>query len=240
MGVASCRSIFLLSDVVFNRVSVSPRFGFRFAIGFRSVVVCVVGFRPGPRPSPARSSAPQAPPHPPCVPPPSLSHFVSRATTSSPSLPPLSHLLALGDLVTVVAGFWIPRCASLSLSLSQLPPHSPSPRGAPARPRRRPRRRGGGAGRAAPLPYRSAAPSSPPCGAPTLPWRGPVWPRVAPLPCLGAAPSGPLVVPLTFPSRSPRPACPDAATRHCGPGTALVDPRRAQRSRACSLSVRGI
>jgi hypothetical protein len=82
MGVASCRSIFLLSDVVFNRASVSPRFRFRFAIGFRSVVVCVVGFRTGLRPSLARPdparpglARPRAPlaPHPPCVPPLKLS-----------------------------------------------------------------------------------------------------------------------------------------------------------------------
>jgi hypothetical protein len=44
MGVASCRSIFLLSDVVFNRVFASSRFGFRFAIGLRLVLVRVVGF----------------------------------------------------------------------------------------------------------------------------------------------------------------------------------------------------
>jgi hypothetical protein len=60
MGVASCRSIFLLSDVVFNRVFVLSRYGFRFAIGVRSVVACVVGFYPGPRPSPARPGAPLA------------------------------------------------------------------------------------------------------------------------------------------------------------------------------------
>jgi hypothetical protein len=54
MGVASCRSIFLLSDVVFNRVFASSRFEFRFAIGFRLVVVHVVGFRPATRPSLAR------------------------------------------------------------------------------------------------------------------------------------------------------------------------------------------
>jgi hypothetical protein len=34
MGVASCRSIFLLSDVVFNRVFASSRFRFRSTIGF--------------------------------------------------------------------------------------------------------------------------------------------------------------------------------------------------------------
>jgi hypothetical protein len=44
MGVASCRSIFLLSDVMFNRVFVLSRCGFRFSFGLRSVVVRVVGF----------------------------------------------------------------------------------------------------------------------------------------------------------------------------------------------------
>jgi hypothetical protein len=80
MGVASCRGIFHLSDVVFNRVFVSSRFGFRFAIGIQYVVACVVGFRPGPRPSPAWPrlarpcpGAPLPPPHaPPCL---SLSSF---------------------------------------------------------------------------------------------------------------------------------------------------------------------
>jgi hypothetical protein len=48
MSVASCQSIFLLYDVVFNCASVSPHFGFRFAIGFLSVVVCVVDFCPSP------------------------------------------------------------------------------------------------------------------------------------------------------------------------------------------------
>jgi hypothetical protein len=52
MGVASCRGIFLLPDVVSNRVFVLSHFGFRFAIGFRLVVVRVVGFRPVAQPSP--------------------------------------------------------------------------------------------------------------------------------------------------------------------------------------------
>jgi hypothetical protein len=52
-----------LSDVVVSRVFVSSRFGFRFAIGFRLVVVRVMSLDPrcGPaRPGPAR--APLAPP----------------------------------------------------------------------------------------------------------------------------------------------------------------------------------
>jgi hypothetical protein len=104
MSVASCRIIFLLSDVVFNRVFAWSRFGFRFVIGFRLVVVRVVGFcpvvRPNPvHPSPARPGpGPRAPgararrPAPPHAPPlPSLpfpSFNFSRAATSSP--PPLT------------------------------------------------------------------------------------------------------------------------------------------------------
>jgi hypothetical protein len=122
MGVASCRSIFLLSDVVFNHASVSPRFGFRFAIGFRSVVVCVVGFRPNlGQPGPARGA-----PHPPCAPPPSLSHCVSRAATSSPSLPPLFHLFALGDPVDGYRRILNPKVSSpLPFSLPLSPSLSP-------------------------------------------------------------------------------------------------------------------
>jgi hypothetical protein len=60
---------FSLSDVVVSRVFVSSRFGFRFAIGFRLVVVCVVGFDPrcgqawpGPAQSGPRAPAPYARP----------------------------------------------------------------------------------------------------------------------------------------------------------------------------------
>jgi hypothetical protein len=52
-----------LSDVVVSRMFVPFRFGFRFTIGFRLVVMRVVGFDPrcGPtRPSPAWSG-PRAP-----------------------------------------------------------------------------------------------------------------------------------------------------------------------------------
>jgi hypothetical protein len=115
MGVASCRSIFLLLDVAFNRAFVSPHFGFRFAIGFRSVVVCVwasVPARDPAQPNPARPSVPSralGAPHP-HAPPLYLSLIrFSRAATPTPSLPSLSHLFALGDPVTVIAGFSIPR-----------------------------------------------------------------------------------------------------------------------------------
>jgi hypothetical protein len=60
-----------LSDVVVSRVFVSSRFGFRFAIGFRLVVVRVVGFDPrgGPaQPSPARTGSARAPLAPPALP----------------------------------------------------------------------------------------------------------------------------------------------------------------------------
>jgi hypothetical protein len=101
MSVASCRSIFLLYDVVFNCASVSPHFGFRFAIGFLSVVVCVVDFCPS-----------LALAHTPLL---SFSHFVSRVAILSPSLPPLSlPPRALGDPVTVIVGFWIPKVSSPS------------------------------------------------------------------------------------------------------------------------------
>jgi hypothetical protein len=72
-----------LSDVVVSRVFVSSRFGFRFAIGFRLVVVCVVGFDPRcdpARPNPAQSG-PRAPGAPaPCARPlplVSFSHLIS-------------------------------------------------------------------------------------------------------------------------------------------------------------------
>jgi hypothetical protein len=84
-----------LSDVVVSRVFVSFRFGFRFTIGFRLVVVHVVGFDPrsGPaRPGPAR--APLAPPALPMRAPPSpwslsLIWFLQHSNLPI-SLPPLS------------------------------------------------------------------------------------------------------------------------------------------------------
>jgi hypothetical protein len=93
MGVASCRSIFLLSDVVSNRAFVSFCFSVRDLDSIRSKRVRVVGFWPGPwrgpwRPPPLRGA-----------PNPSLSHFLFPRN----NFPlPLFHLtlisLALGGI----------------------------------------------------------------------------------------------------------------------------------------------
>jgi hypothetical protein len=121
MGVASCPSIFLLSDVVFYRASASPRFGFRFVIGFRSVVVCVViPSRPATQPSRAQPGPACPARHP-------LPPFLSFVFPTQQLLLPLFHLSlsprALGDPVTVITGFLTPKVSSpfpphLSLSLS--------------------------------------------------------------------------------------------------------------------------
>jgi hypothetical protein len=54
MSIASCRIIFILSDVVFNRMFAWSPFGFCIVIGFQSVVVRVVGFCPAVQPNPVR------------------------------------------------------------------------------------------------------------------------------------------------------------------------------------------
>jgi hypothetical protein len=125
--------------------------------------VRAVGFRPAMRPSPAR----------PWRPPLSLSCICfSRATT--PSLPPLSHLFALGDPVTVITEFWIPKVSSPSPSLPLSPSPSPFPSSLHASPPFSPAR--GLAARPAPTSHGAA---------PTAPWHGPdgslvrpcAWPR---------------------------------------------------------------
>jgi hypothetical protein len=71
-----------LSDVVVSRVFVSSRLGFQFTIGFRLVVVRVVGFDP--RCDPARPGPARAPlaPLPPCAPSPApMSSCVSLRNT---------------------------------------------------------------------------------------------------------------------------------------------------------------
>jgi hypothetical protein len=152
----------------------------------------------GPRRDPAQPGPGRAPlaPHPPCAPPLSLSLICfSRATTPSPSLPPLSHLFALGEPVTVIARFWIPKVSSPSpspfpSSLRASPPFSParSPlRAAPTDPWRAPARGPSGSPWRGPCarPRRLALERPWQRGPGGLPRRGPVaWPRcAAPLPC---------------------------------------------------------
>jgi hypothetical protein len=77
-----------LSDVVVSRVFVSFRFGFRFAIGFRLVVVRVVDLdlRCDPaRPSPAHAPLPPCPPLPWSL---SLIRFLPRSNLPLPLPPP--------------------------------------------------------------------------------------------------------------------------------------------------------
>jgi hypothetical protein len=89
------------------------------------MVVRVVRFYLDPRPDPAQ-------PSPAC----SLAPLVSRAATSSPFLPLLSHLLALGDPVDRYRRILDPKVSSFPLSLSlSLPPLSLSLHGLPASPR---------------------------------------------------------------------------------------------------------
>jgi hypothetical protein len=93
MVVASCRSIFILSDVVYNHTFVSFRFSVRDLNAIRGKRMRAVGCRPDPaRPVAWPTSAPprRAPsPHPMCVPSPlSLSLFPSRAVTSLSSTSP--------------------------------------------------------------------------------------------------------------------------------------------------------
>jgi hypothetical protein len=134
MVVASCRSIFLLCDAVFNRASVSFRFFIRVFISIRGRVA--VGFRPGPRSVPARDPTRRlAPLPPPCAPPTLYLIFVSRAATSM-SLSSTS--FSLGVIRWTVAAIVEPRGElppPLSPSPLPLPPspacslpgHTPSP-----------------------------------------------------------------------------------------------------------------
>jgi hypothetical protein len=128
MGVASCRSIYILSDVVFNRASVSFRFSFRDLIPISGRACSGFPARPGPAPG----ARPWCPTSPPCVPPPSLYLIFFSRTTTSLSLSSTS--FALGVILWMVAADRrIPRWAPLS---SLLPPFLP-PLAPPGR-RRRP------------------------------------------------------------------------------------------------------
>jgi hypothetical protein len=162
------------SDVVFDRASVSPRFGFliRLWIPISGCACCGLPSRPTTRPSPARH-APTCPwrPHTPMHPF-HLSHLVSRAATPSPSIPPLSHLFALGDPVDGYRQFLDPKVTSplpLPLSVSLSLPFPPSLHASLtfftcARP--------GGAARSSAAPWRGpAARPGVPRGATSWPWR---------------------------------------------------------------------
>jgi hypothetical protein len=220
MSVASCRIIFLLPDVVFNRVRCLVSFRILLRELISNLWLCVPwGFDPrcGPaQPSPARPSsacAPLVPPAPharaPLVP--FLSFDFSRAATSlSPiSLSP-SGALGFGD---DDRRSWIPEVSSppfSSLSLFLFLP-LPFPARAPAAPRHGgpgpsarwlpgPSRRGSPAlpGAAAPGPSRAAPLPSP--AAPLLPLAQPL----GPLPCGPSAPPWrPLGAPSTAPWRPP-------------------------------------
>jgi hypothetical protein len=182
MSVASCRSIFPLSDVVFNCASVSPRFGFliRNWIPISGRSCCGLLSRPTTQPGPARS---RAHPHPHAPP---LSHFVSRAATPSPSLPPLSHLHALGDPVDGYHRIFDPKVSSShSPSPSPFPfpacvPAPPPPRGAASWSLPLARSLPGSRSAAFPVPSRAASPPpaarlpGPSCAASLAPTRGPL------------------------------------------------------------------
>jgi hypothetical protein len=206
MGVASCRSAFLC---LMSRVRLVP-FRFWFTIGFRLVVMCVVGFDPrcGPaQPGPARAPlAPCAIPirAPPPSPDPFVSFDFSRAVTSLS----LFHLSlsphgALGFGVEI-AGIWIPGgefspSPSLSLSRLSLPFFSPA----------RPARRLG--------PHAPCAASRP--RARRAPGRAP-----SPTPSCAVAAARPRRVPLPAPAPAPRPPRPPRARRRPTPRPPLTVP----------------
>jgi hypothetical protein len=212
-----------LSVVVVSRVFVSSRFGFRFAIGFRLVVVRVVGLDPrcGPaRPGLVRPARPWRPLPSPCArappPDPFLSFDFSRAVTSLPlfhlSLSPWCPRSWNGDRRSLDPRGELP-LPFPSLSLSSPSPSS-SPRDLPTRaPARRP-----SAAPGEPLPPLNGEPLPAPSGAPaprlrslparpfpaepalaaTLPRREPLLPGRAP----AAAPSP--RAPAAVPGPSPR------------------------------------
>jgi hypothetical protein len=124
MVVASCRSIFLLYDVVSNRAFVLFRFLIRDLNSVRGKRERAVGCRPDPRPRRAPGAV-----LPPCAPHPSLSLSFSfpMQQLPSPSLPPP---LALGGIP--VSGCH--RSSSHEVSSPSLPLSSPSSLPPPTRP----------------------------------------------------------------------------------------------------------
>jgi hypothetical protein len=205
MGVASCRSIFLLSNVVFNRTSASFWFSIHdfLSIGGRACS----GF---PARGPARPLArtPGAPP-PPCTPTSLYLIFFSRATTPSPFLPPLFHLLCPRcDPVDGYRRLLDPKVSSPStlppspsLSLGAWTP-APAPQCADPRP----------------LPLRCVAPAVPlPPPLSAAPVR-PLPHRRAALVALGVAPSrAALAAPARLPVRHPVRPLPRLRAALCPP-----------------------
>jgi hypothetical protein len=243
-----------LSDVMFNRVFVSSRFGFRFAIGIP------IGVRPTECPSPAQSGlrAPGAPcptharARLPLVP---LSHLIFFCAVTSLSLfhLSLSPRGALGFAVEI-AGVWIPGGEfppSPSLLSLSSPSLSSSPRGLSARARDIPVR--APAPPSAPTSRAALAPAPAPPSAPApMPSRGRAHaapsarprPRRAPPPLRSAPsppgeplPSGPRPFPgdpprshpraLPAPRRAPRRVSPrpSPSLRRATPGRAPPRPR---------------
>jgi hypothetical protein len=248
MSVASCRGIFLcLMSCLIACVAYS-RFGFRFAIGFRSVVVCVVGFCPAVRPDSVRRPSSAwpwparpwrlAPPHAPPCPGLSFPHSILSCTT-----PSLSHL----SLFPWCHRFWRrlspdldPEVSSPPLSFSfssPSPPLSSSPRALPCTPLATrapsPAHPGGLAlsGLAAPRPSRPSLPGGLPV--PRRP-RVPSRPR-APAPWRPRVTGGPVPLGPHALARPRDPASPAAlASRRPCPC-----PRQSVPQRSCPLPRRG-
>jgi hypothetical protein len=183
MVVASCRSIFLLSDVVFNRVFVSFRFSIRVFLSISGRAHSGFSVWPAARPAtrvpdPAQPLAP--PPPPMSAPSLSLSHFrFQRINFISPLFHLSSTSFALGVIRWMVVAIVEPR-GELPPSPLPLPPSpacplpghaSPSPVApslVPSRALPRPARR----------PWRRAPGRAPP-GRTSSPGRALIpWPRV--------------------------------------------------------------
>jgi hypothetical protein len=186
-----------LSDVVVSRVFVSSHFGFRFAIGSRSVVVHVVGLDP--RCGPARSG-PRAPPPDP---------FLSFDYTSL-SLSPWCPRSWNGDRQSLDSR------GELPLPLPFLfPARPPCPRPCASPLGRAPPRHPSAAPPMLPLGPPSAAPREPlpaPSGAPAPRARGP---PACPRPAPAARPHARAPLPCRAPPREPLlPGRAPAASHH--------------------------
>jgi hypothetical protein len=220
MSVASCRIIFLWSDVVFNRVFSLVSFWISFRNWIPNWGCACRGFLPrdATQPDPTRPALARVPwrpcTFPMCVPPsPCLSFPHSILPRTTPSLSPISlprGALGFGDGDRRI---WTPRWAPLpSLSLSSPPPSLPSsPHGLPTC-------APGGSPRAL-----LRASLAPPLRAP----RDPPTRRPAPQQCSHARPRAAPVMPL--PCSAPTWRRPPGPRRGCVPrrdSRGLVCPQR--------------